>query len=117
MITSGTPYSLENFKWLMQHPPVRSYLGDDIQKNIRNSINNGNEEYLKRIYPIILELYLKTKESDDKFQKNHEQTIADLTKRINETEKHEKEARKVRNQMVENREKEDADNLLNKLNP
>ncbi len=115
LITTDTPYSLENFKWLMDHSSARSYLGKETVSKILTALEKGDDEFLKGHYKNILLEYLKENQIDEDFARSHDMIMGRFTNNMKNMGKNLKKTRKDRNEKEEKSEKESADKILDEI--
>ena len=111
-----TPYSLENFEWLMEHSAARSYLGGETVERINDAIAKKNEEYLKSLYPAIFNEYLKEKRIDLNFTLRAGKIMGDFAGNMEKIGTKVRKERRERKTKIEAEESERAEKILKQIN-
>jgi hypothetical protein len=114
-LTSNSPYSLENFKWLMEHSSATRYLSDDSLNKIETALKGGEEAILRDLYPIILPQFIAERDIDVDFIVSQEDTMNSFVTAVEKIGLGVTEQFKESKQQYEEKEKLEAENILNEL--
>ena len=115
-LTIESPYSRQNFKWLMQNSAAKKYLEEKTINEINKALEAGNDPLLEELYGDILNEYVREEEADLNLAIQESKLIEEfeedsqMTNKILEQEKEERKA------AIEEEEDVQADKILNKLN-
>ena len=114
-ITANSPYSLENFKWLMEHSSVQQYLLDESLMKIEESLKSGDETVLCRLYPIILEQFITERDINVQFAISQESAMHAFVVGAEKAGYKVKAEYEERKQSVEKKEHTEAENILKNI--
>ena len=114
-ITIDTPYSLENFLWLMNNSSVRSYLSEESLAHIKQAIDTSNEQTLKELYPIILEQFIHESEINTNFVLQQESLMNDFATNVGKLGFKIKAEIKSSNAKLEEQDKNYAENIIKQI--
>lgn len=119
--TRQTEYSPESLTELMQVSAARSFLSAETVKSIDEAMGNARgmtkeqEEYLKRMYEIVLEEYVREQEINANFEKRQKMLLDNFTNEVVDIKrKSDRRANRDR-ENIEKKERKDADKLLGRL--
>lgn len=114
-LAADTPFSRDNFDRLMENSSAKAYLDEEILKSIDDAQANGDEEYMKAMYPIILSQYLRELEIKAEMEAKEEESIENFKKEVEEIDRKLKEERKLETENAEREEKARAEDILKAL--
>jgi predicted ArsR family transcriptional regulator len=113
--TAGTTYSREKFIEIFSRVNAGDFLSGEILRRINEALESNDDAFLSEIYDVLLSLHSKNEVLDSIFEERNEALIADYANSINALKKEADLALRNRMLMVENKEKEEAEQLLSKL--
>jgi len=114
-VGADTPFGLEAFEWLMKNSSVNSYLDKDSLNRIGQALNDKDEKYLKTMYPLILNEFVKEKSIADDFTTKETELLDGFETEVSNIAIKIKKERKEETEKIENEEKAAAENILNNL--
>ncbi|HLG25416.1 MAG TPA: hypothetical protein VI588_01300 [Candidatus Gracilibacteria bacterium] len=114
-ITADSPYSLENFLWLMENSSVGTYLSEESLARIDQSLESKNEQALRELYPIILEEYVRERDININFALQHESLMNDFAVDVEKAGYKVKAELKAHVKKLEEKERREAEKILKKI--
>lgn len=119
--TRQTEYSPESLTELMQVSAARSFLSAETVKSIDEAMGNARgmtkeqEEYLKRMYEIVLEEYVREQEINANFEKRQKMLLDNFTNEVVDIKRKSDRRANRERENIEKKERKDADKLLGRL--
>lgn len=114
-LASDSPYSLENFQWLMENSSVKDYLSENELREVEAALNDGDEVILQRHYDLLLEQFLIERDRNIDLGLQEESLMQEFSSSVSDISHEVQVNQKARNDDVEAQEHAGADDILNEL--